>query len=69
MISGQRYDKIPLISLFDGCFLTGRGEEVGEEEGGIGGGKEVEGIEKRGVVWIYEQTQLVEETQKKGRGS
>lgn len=36
MISGQRYDKIPLISLFDGSFLTGRGEEVGEEEGGIG---------------------------------
>ena len=23
---------------------------------------------KRGVVWIYEQTQLVEETQKKGEG-
>ena len=36
MISGQRYDKILLISIIDGCFLTGRGKEVGEEEGGIG---------------------------------
>ena len=36
VISGQRYDKILLISLFGGSFLTGRGEEVGEEEGGIG---------------------------------
>ena len=29
----------------------------------------MEGIKKGAVVWIYEQTQLVEETQKKGGGA